>query len=257
MPTRWALHFTKEYEEWVRAGGIENNFRAHALAIGLAQPSLDDFTFIQEQVCIASRQVEQVWQHLLAANPGYSRKTPRTGLGADISYLAGEIDADFVDMLVKQNIDLVIVGLQNLDLAEQQIAMLQRQQLQVHTYVWVGNKELDTYLPEVYRLMSEFHLSTIWVDVELNNVNVRHAINRLWGHADYTVGIYTSKYMWDKFMDNTNDYCSYPLWYARYDEHPDMADFIPFGGWTVPTAKQYSSLNPRYDLNVYNVALMP
>lgn len=30
-----------------------------------------------------------------------------------------------------------------------------------------------------------------------------------------------------------------PLWYPHYDGAQSFDDFTPFGGWTVPTYKQY------------------
>lgn len=57
------------------------------------------------------------------------------------------------------------------------------------------------------------------------------------------VGIYSSANNWNLiFQDTSYDCCSsLPIWFARYDNNPDPnSGFIPFGGWSTPTAKQFA-----------------
>jgi hypothetical protein len=57
------------------------------------------------------------------------------------------------------------------------------------------------------------------------------------------VGIYASRYMWGSIFGNydtcTQASVNTPLWYAHYDNVPSFSDFVAFGGWKTPTAKQY------------------
>jgi len=56
-----------------------------------------------------------------------------------------------------------------------------------------------------------------------------------------TVGTYASQYEWSITVGSScTAGTSTPLWYAHYDGSPNFNDFTPFGGWTTPTAKQYS-----------------
>jgi len=57
------------------------------------------------------------------------------------------------------------------------------------------------------------------------------------------VGVYTSKSQWDPIMGDSYSYAAnkgLALWYAHYDNTPSFYDFVPFGGWTTPFAKQYA-----------------
>lgn len=253
----WTERFPKAYQEWVKAGGIENNFRKHALAIGLTTPSMEDIAWILHELEIHVRQVEDALSHYPYEDPNPVPIPPATGIAADISYLTGEIDQAFCDKLKSLGVDLVIVGLQDIDLARRQLAILKNADFKLHVYIWPQDKDVDNYLPEVISIMHYFKLPCIWVDVEDSGYNVDAAITELREQRHFTTGIYTSAFMWQKYMSNTDAYQFLPLWYARYDMMPNMSDFEPFGGWDVPTMKQYDADFWRYDLNVYNPDLLP
>lgn len=253
----WIERFPQAYQEWVQAGGIENNFRKHALAIGSAQPTRDDAAFMAKEADISVKQLFSVINKVYFNPVILPQTSPATGLAADISYLTGEIDQAFCDMLKSQGVDLVIVGLQEPALANSQLSVLLAAKLKCHAYIWPQNQNLDDYLPQVYELLARYRIPCIWVDVEDSGTNVDAAIAELREHQGFVVGIYTSAYMWKKYMSNTDQYQYLPLWYARYDHKPDMADFEPFAGWDTPSAKQYNADNDRYDLDVYDPNLMP
>lgn len=248
--------FPQAYQEWVQAGGVENNFRKHALAIGLAIPGTNDIAFMQAEMLIDATQLVVAYRTFWS-DPVPTPVTPApTGRAADISYLTGEIDPGFCDNLKSLGIDLVIVGLQNLALANSQLSVLLAAKMKIHAYIWPQNQDLAVYMPQVYSLMIRYAIPMIWVDVEDDETNIRESIAWLEKHYQFRVGIYTSAYMWQKYMQNTSTYQALPLWYASYDNVDHMADFDPFAGWTVPTMKQYDAANTRYDLDVYDPALI-
>lgn len=177
-------------------------------------------------------------------------------MAADISYLTGEIDAAFCDKLRSLGVDLVIVGLQDTELARKQLSILQLARLKTHAYIWPQDKDIDNYLTEVIGIMQVYDLHYIWIDVENSGYNVDTSIAELTQQRHFTTGIYTSAFMWNKYMSNTETYQYMPLWYARWDMAPNMADFEAFGGWDVPTMKQYDVRNDRYDLDVYDPGLI-
>ena len=60
-------------------------------------------------------------------------------------------------------------------------------------------------------------------------------------------GVYSSIHMWTTWMEDASapNSCAVAaellLWYPHYQSPPDPSfdDFVPFGGWTAPTIKQY------------------
>jgi hypothetical protein len=252
----WIERFPQAYQEWVQAGGVENNFRAHALAIGLIPPVFSDYQFMQGHLKTVQQQFAQVeneYQQRITPSPV---TPPPTGRAADISYLTGEIDQAFCDNLKLLGVDLVIVRLHPLALATSQLEVLVAAKMRVHGYIWPQDQDLAVFMPQVHALMIRYAIPMIWVDVEDSEVNVKQSVIQLCDHPEYKTGIYTSAYMWKRWMNSTVAYSRLPLWYAQYDSTPHMADFEPFAGWTVPTMKQYDARNNRYDLNVYNPALI-
>lgn len=253
----WVERFPKAYQEWVAAGGVENNFRKHALAIELSIASPNDIAFLLAETLIDVTQILKAYRPYWSDNPPLPLKSSPTGIAADISYLTGEIDQAFCDKLISLNVDLVIVGLQDTELARKQLNILQLAGFKTHAYIWPQDKVIEYYIPEVLGIMQVYALPCIWVDVENSGYNVDTSIAELREHRTFTTGIYTSAWMWGKYMSNTTAYEFLPLWYAHYDMMPNMSDFEPFGGWDTPTMKQYDADIPRYNLDVYNPDLMP
>jgi len=104
----------------------------------------------------------------------------------------------------------------------------------------------------------------IWIDVEGSQYwTADTAWNAAWfgkllgALQDFnaTVGVYTSIRQWGPIMGNSTAGSVFPLWYARYDNKPDFSDFVPFGGWTVPSVKQFQGdqiiCNASVDVNFY------
>lgn len=58
--------------------------------------------------------------------------------------------------------------------------------------------------------------------------------------AGFTRGIYTGRWWWTGYLANPSRFSAEPLWDANYDGIADAtADFVPYGGWSQPTMKQY------------------
>ena len=70
------------------------------------------------------------------------------------------------------------------------------------------------------------------------------------GTAGVPLGVYSNHHDWNRTVGNQ---CSLPgeltpLWYAHYDRDPSTCtDFLPFGGWSRPFAKQYSDHSAMLD----------
>ncbi|MDA8189778.1 MAG: hypothetical protein M0T85_16685 [Dehalococcoidales bacterium] len=50
--------FQEQYTAWEAAGGPENNFRKHAIAIGLIQPTADDLKFLADEAVVSAQQLK-------------------------------------------------------------------------------------------------------------------------------------------------------------------------------------------------------
>jgi GH25 family lysozyme M1 (1,4-beta-N-acetylmuramidase) len=97
---------------------------------------------------------------------------------------------------------------------------------------------------------------SVWIDVETNPSSgcswsghdsasncqfLTDVLNRVKSHGK-NVGIYASRYMWQSIFGSftaCSSVASHPLWYAHYDNSASFSDFVAFGGWTKPHAKQY------------------
>jgi len=97
----------------------------------------------------------------------------------------------------------------------------------------------------------------IWFDVEqppnwgtcaANQVFLTGLVNAAQGRG-WKVGLYASSFFWTSMMCGVTTFSALPLWYPHYDQVPSFSDFKPFGGWTKPAIKQYSSTTPCCGVN--------
>jgi hypothetical protein len=67
-----------------------------------------------------------------------------------------------------------------------------------------------------------------------------------------TCGVYASQYQWSDIFGSTSySYgSSLPLWNPHYDGKASFDDFVSFGGWSSPHAKQYAGNVPMCDINI-------
>lgn len=115
-----------------------------------------------------------------------------------------------------------------------------------YTYVWVDVE--DNYNPQCNWTTLSYNESCEYVQKLVKYLESK----------DQNVGIYASKYMWNLIMGDPQAcprLSDRPLWYAHYDGKESFDDFVPFGGWTVPTQKQYKGTtticNAEVDFNWY------
>lgn len=90
---------------------------------------------------------------------------------------------------------------------------------------------------------------TVWVQVEGawsldqagNKLFLESLVNGLKSKGLH-VGIFTFQPTWDRLLGKSYDGMStLPLWYMRWNEDPYDGDFVSFGGWKKPRAKQYDT----------------
>ncbi|CAD6192054.1 unnamed protein product [Caenorhabditis auriculariae] len=92
-----------------------------------------------------------------------------------------------------------------------------------------------------------FWLQSTWNASPQYNINFIDAILSIAQRDGFTVGIYTNQDEWKQITNNwIPNYPNLPLWYssvkgngAQGETSPDYNDFVPFGPFTAPTAKQF------------------
>mmetsp|Transcript_2066 Transcript_2066/g.2030 ORF Transcript_2066/g.2030 Transcript_2066/m.2030 type:complete len:278 (-) Transcript_2066:125-958(-) len=91
----------------------------------------------------------------------------------------------------------------------------------------------------------------VWLDIEGSNYwYTSTSTNKAWYQElvdscttnKIRCGVYSSSSQWSSIFGSTSySYgASNPLWYAHYDNLPAFSDFVSFGGWKTPYAKQYA-----------------
>jgi len=88
----------------------------------------------------------------------------------------------------------------------------------------------------------------IWVDIEERAWSTNKTYNQ-WFTMEMTdellklnqkIGIYASAYQWEKIVGKEWEGCKdLILWWPRWNHIPSFDDYVPFGGWKKPYAKQY------------------
>ena len=64
------------------------------------------------------------------------------------------------------------------------------------------------------------------------------------------VGIYTGANSWNRITCNSTAFSDALLWYPRWDKNPSFAGFVPYGGWTAPTEKQFTGNDFACDIHL-------
>ena len=91
----------------------------------------------------------------------------------------------------------------------------------------------------------------LWLDIENYHWSSNLAANQAFissmisagQAAGVKLGIYTSYYNWQSIVGlswNGGSSHLIPLWYAHYDNVKAFSDFLPYGGWSTPSVKQYA-----------------
>ena len=103
---------------------------------------------------------------------------------------------------------------------------------------------------QVSQLISAIHDSRynfVWLDVEIyqwssdinqNREFIKGLINEM-KLCKHTVGIYTDITSWNTIVGIWTEASDLMLWYAHWNGVTSFSDFVPFGGWTKPSMKQY------------------
>ncbi len=178
--------------------------------------------------------------------------------GLDISNWQGELSPERARCVASgQSLIVVRASLERarlVEIARQQIAALKPHVL-IHGYIWMyPSWDPVKTVDDALREYGPFDLPWYWIDAEetedvggpaRNTQWLRAALDRLEAH-ERKAGIYTGAWWWNdpRHMGGSTEFRETPLWYAEYDNVPDLFHWTPFGGWLNPGGKQYNSTEP-------------
>eukprot|EP00830_Metopus_es_P021226 TRINITY_DN877_c0_g5_i1.p1 TRINITY_DN877_c0_g5~~TRINITY_DN877_c0_g5_i1.p1 ORF type:complete len:253 (+),score=50.35 TRINITY_DN877_c0_g5_i1:2-760(+) len=116
----------------------------------------------------------------------------------------------------------------------------------------------EVQVAELTDSLKAHKINMIWVSIE-GSWSMDAAKNQLFAKGlvaalqakSIKVGIFTFAPTWARIMGKDfSGLSELPLWYVRWNENPEPDDFIPFGGWTKPAAKQYQAEETECGIDV-------
>ncbi len=165
----------------------------------------------------------------------------------DISVYSGTITSAHVDQWKAAGFSHVIVGTQNASVARQQLATLVAGGMTVDVYKYLYfTSSMTTQVQSALSIADGFPVGRLWLDLEADpgSLDVYDLIDLIQEAIDacgaMPAGIYTGSF-WRDHMQGCAEFADLPLWTAHYDGVPTFDDWSTrsFGGWVMPTAKQY------------------
>ncbi len=180
----------------------------------------------------------------------------------DISNYQGVPPLEWFEARKAEGFERVILGTQDMKITNGQIVNAYGAGLKVDLYAmlyWDQAEDMEL-LRNIKQQLPE--TATIWLDCEIEYPgspdHLTFDLVELMGLAapgEGLVGIYTRSNWWQSFAGNTEVFGPWPLWDAFYNGVPNFDYFVPYGGWSAPTMKQYAVDvildGVRVDLNCY------
>ena len=185
----------------------------------------------------------------------------------DMSNWSGKITLAQAQQMRAEGWDHAIVGLQNADIAQNQLDMLSAAGLTVDSYVYLlPDLSASDQIAVAMDKLGGRGVQKLWLDCEGENwPGPQESITLIQQAADACIGvvwtgIYTSRNWWITHTDNSEQFKDWALWLATADDVPDLS-FTPFGGWTRLAMEQFAFDRPvagvNCDLNVVSPPLVP
>ncbi|CAL5979779.1 Glycosyl_hydrolase family 25 protein [Hexamita inflata] len=180
-------------------------------------------------------------------------------LGFDISYYQGAVSQDTFNCLANNGYTLAIIQAQMgstfnnnaiSDYLKAKVAGIQ--QVDFYIYPTTSKDARSQVSDTIHRLVDEGVMDgMVWLDVESPDLFFDYWYTNQWFIATILdemsnilganrVGVYSSKKTWISIVgEEWDDASAHQLWYPRYDNQLNFDDFKNFGGWNVPSMKQY------------------
>ncbi len=170
----------------------------------------------------------------------------------DVSFWETPLAQSQMDCFWDSGVRHVIVGTQQADIAQQQLAMAVSRGMTVDAYVYMyWNQDIATQVNDAFAIASGFPIGSMWLDIEQDPgtlgsktliADIQAALTACQAHG-VSCGIYTSPGFWKTYVSDTNVFDNVPLWYALYNNKTSLSNWSTeaFGGWTAPVGKQFAT----------------
>lgn len=262
--------YPEAFAEWVKAEGIERNFEAHLIGIGVLPTTRARLKLLAEQMRSGLGQMAEAIERL----PGDEGLGSRVESGA-AKELVRAIDVsshqprDLSGILAVHDVEHVVVRLylpwekpaQEHTRAQVESARALGKSVGGYVWAYAAADPLET-VTEGLRLARSCGLEVpvLWIDCETytedgNVVDrgpdaawLRAAVGECVGRG-VRPGIYTGAWWWRAYMGDTTEFGEVPLWAAVYNWVADLASVKLFGGWREVVGHQYSANG--IDLDVF------
>lgn len=131
-----------------------------------------------------------------------------------------------------------------------------------YLYLWT-NSNVEADMRAKLALLSglEQHIGRLWLDAEdtsaaspaarISAIRQAFAVLDGWSsaHGKPTPGLYTGRWWWMAYVNNTPEFANRALWTSQYDTIDDASVFMPYGGWERCAVKQYSGTSQLAGIN--------
>jgi hypothetical protein len=170
----------------------------------------------------------------------------------DVSFWETPLAQSQVDCFWDSGVRHVIVGTQQADVAQQQLAMAVARGMTVDAYVYLyWDQDLAAQVDAAFAMTAGSPIGRMWLDIEQApgslgaktlEADIQTALTACQAHG-LPCGIYTGSGFWKTYVANTSLFASVPLWWARYNGKASLSSWSSesFGAWTQPVAKQFAT----------------
>ena len=169
-------------------------------------------------------------------------------------------DADTLDVACMKaaGVTGVILGCQRALVARQMADKLQAGGLPiigVYAFLYLGIDSTGQ-AGNAIDIAHEYGVRRVWLDVESTGASERAGITpaeriaevancvAMLRSAELEPGIYTGRWYWVPYMENTAMFSDLPLWHSEYPADGHEVRAVNYGGWTNVAIHQYTSTLP-------------
>lgn len=186
-------------------------------------------------------------QQQVLRRPAAAPSPTAPALWVDMSNYSGALTDGMLDDLQAAGyvgaIVQAITGNDGASYTRQQLDALTRRGLRIAGYVWCFPGAAPSSMQGRLAMFDGYRLEFLALDVEqvgLSRADVDRDLAICDLYARARTWVYSAFYFFkDQGWLNETRWADRPLWFASYDDVPELTPFTPFGGWTTPRAKQF------------------
>lgn len=167
----------------------------------------------------------------------------------DISQYSGDVTLADFQRAKAAGCSRIIVALNDLPLAKQQIERASKAGLEVEGYIYLYfARSISARVKACLLAIANLPVRRVWLDAEDTSSGVTQAsiidglrlAEGLVTAAGYATGIYTATWFWKQHAGDSQAFKHLPLWDAYWDKHPGI-DRPTYGGWAEAEMSQHTA----------------